>query len=115
MANSKSRKSTKGKNKKKAGELKDRPERYSNLYVNIPDNYLRLPAPAQEKPITPRAPKAPKTPRATTPRATPKPGSRGTPTPRKTRKSKKPLKNLSRFFKVFHRLRPGSKNKTVKI
>ena len=53
MANLKTRK-----NKKKAGELY-RPPQYSNLYVNIPDNYLRLPALAQTKPITPRSSKTP--------------------------------------------------------
>ena len=114
MANSRSRK-----NKKKAGELK-LPPQYSNLYVETPhNNYVRLPAPAQAKPITRRATprtrraplQAPKTPRSKS-RAT---TQRTTPTPIKTGKSKKSFKNLPELLKIFRRLRPGSKNKTVRV
>ena len=117
MANLKTRKIT-----KKAGKL-TLPHQYSRLSVKIPSNdYVKLPA-SVPKPTTPKTPKTPRTPLQApatprtpkapkTPRATSK-TRRETPRPRNTGKSKKLFKKLPEFLKIFHRLRPGSKNKTV--
>jgi len=91
MVNSKSRKSTKGKNKKKAGELK-RPKNFPKLSVNVLNSNESSSTGVEKQTISiPRL------------------------IPRNSKKSKKSLKKLSRFFKVFHTLKRRLKNKTVKI
>tara|TARA_B100000900_G_scaffold298418_1_gene256930 strand:- start:298 stop:561 length:264 start_codon:yes stop_codon:yes gene_type:complete len=87
MVNSKSRKSTKGKNKKKAGELK-RPKNFPKLSVNVLNSNESSSTGVEKQTIS---------------------------IPRNSKKSKKSLKKLSRFFKVFHTLKRRLKNKTVKI